>query len=41
MSQEATLSPALTSLSEDETIFRESVRQFADARVRPLVREMD
>jgi len=31
----------LTVLSEDETIFRDSVRAFADARVRPLVREMD
>ncbi|HEX5475931.1 MAG TPA: acyl-CoA dehydrogenase [Vicinamibacterales bacterium] len=31
----------LTVLSEDETIFRDSVRRFADAQVRPLVREMD
>jgi acyl-CoA dehydrogenase len=31
----------LTILSEDETIFRDSVRQFADEQVRPLVREMD
>jgi alkylation response protein AidB-like acyl-CoA dehydrogenase len=31
----------LTVLSEDERIFRESVREFADAHVRPLVREMD
>jgi alkylation response protein AidB-like acyl-CoA dehydrogenase len=31
----------LTVLAEDEVIFRDSVRQFADARVRPLVREMD
>jgi alkylation response protein AidB-like acyl-CoA dehydrogenase len=31
----------LTVLAEDETIFRESVREFADAQVRPLVREMD
>jgi len=31
----------LTVLAEDETIFRDSVRAFADARVRPLVREMD
>jgi len=34
-------SQPLTILSEDETIFRDSVRQFADAQVRPLVREMD
>jgi alkylation response protein AidB-like acyl-CoA dehydrogenase len=31
----------LTLLSEDEVIFRDSVREFADAQVRPLVREMD
>ena len=31
----------LTVLSEDETILRDSVRDFADAQVRPLVREMD
>lgn len=33
--------PALTMLSEDELLFRESVAAFADARIRPLVREMD
>ncbi len=31
----------LTVLAEDELIFRDSVREFAQARVRPLVREMD
>jgi alkylation response protein AidB-like acyl-CoA dehydrogenase len=31
----------LTVLAEDELIFRDSVREFAAARVRPLVREMD
>jgi alkylation response protein AidB-like acyl-CoA dehydrogenase len=31
----------LTLLAEDELIFRDSVRQFANAQVRPLVREMD
>ena len=31
----------LTLLSEDEAILRDSVREFADAQVRPLVREMD
>jgi alkylation response protein AidB-like acyl-CoA dehydrogenase len=31
----------LTMLTEDEAILRDSVRQFADAQVRPLVREMD
>ena len=28
-------------LAEDERIFRDSVREFAEAQVRPLVREMD
>jgi alkylation response protein AidB-like acyl-CoA dehydrogenase len=31
----------LTVLAEDELIFRDSVREFAEGRVRPLVREMD
>jgi len=31
----------LTVLAEDERIFRDSVREFAEAQVRPLVREMD
>jgi len=31
----------LTVLAEDELIFRDSVRAFAEARIRPLVREMD
>jgi alkylation response protein AidB-like acyl-CoA dehydrogenase len=31
----------LTVLSEDELILRDSVREFAQAQVRPLVREMD
>lgn len=33
--------PALTELSEDESLLRASVREFADAQVRPLVRDMD
>jgi alkylation response protein AidB-like acyl-CoA dehydrogenase len=33
--------PALTSLSEDERLFRDSVYAFADREVRPLVRQMD
>jgi alkylation response protein AidB-like acyl-CoA dehydrogenase len=38
-----TLEPgsALTVLAEDEVLFRDSVREFAHARIRPLVREMD
>jgi alkylation response protein AidB-like acyl-CoA dehydrogenase len=31
----------LTVLAEDEQIFRNSVLEFADERVRPLVRDMD
>ena len=31
----------LTSLTEDELLFRDNVRQFAEDQVRPLVREMD
>ena len=33
--------PALTSLAEDEVLLRDSVAEFAEAQVRPLVREMD
>ena len=32
---------ALTTLSEDETLFRDSVYEFANREIRPLVREMD
>ena len=32
---------ALTTLSEDEVLFRDSVYAFADREIRPLVREMD
>jgi len=37
----ATLPQPLTTLAEDEQIFRDSVREFAAAQIRPLVREMD
>jgi alkylation response protein AidB-like acyl-CoA dehydrogenase len=33
--------PPLTTLTEDERLFRDSVREFAEAQIRPLVREMD
>jgi alkylation response protein AidB-like acyl-CoA dehydrogenase len=33
--------PPLTSLSEDERLFKDSVFQFADREIRPLVRDMD
>ena len=37
------VSPAvpLTTLSEDETLFRDNVRRFAEEKIRPLVKEMD
>jgi alkylation response protein AidB-like acyl-CoA dehydrogenase len=31
----------LTTLTEDEILFRENVRQFAEDKIRPLVKEMD
>src|ERR1700694_4378383 len=35
-------SPApLTSFTEDEILFRDNIRQFAEEKVRPLVKEMD
>src|SRR5262249_61405914 len=37
---EAAVQP-LTALSEDERLFRDSVYEFADREIRPLVREMD
>ena len=33
--------PALTTLSEDERLFRDSVYEFANHEIRPLVRDMD
>src|SRR5438552_15925171 len=33
--------PALTVLAEDEQLFRESCRSFAEGRIKPLVRKMD
>jgi alkylation response protein AidB-like acyl-CoA dehydrogenase len=39
--QQIAATPALTRLAEDETLFRDSVYEFADKEVRPLVREMD
>jgi alkylation response protein AidB-like acyl-CoA dehydrogenase len=33
--------PALTTLSDDERLFRDSVYEFADREIRPRVREMD
>ncbi len=33
--------PPLPTLSEDEILFRDNIRQFADEKIRPLAREMD
>jgi alkylation response protein AidB-like acyl-CoA dehydrogenase len=41
MPQIADSSPPLTEFAEDERIFRETVRSFAEGQVQPLVREMD
>src|SRR5579859_3316314 len=38
--QAATPAP-LTTLTEDEILFRDNIRQFADEKIRPLVKEMD
>jgi alkylation response protein AidB-like acyl-CoA dehydrogenase len=37
----ATVPAPLTTLSEDEILFRDNIRQFADEKIRPHVREMD
>jgi alkylation response protein AidB-like acyl-CoA dehydrogenase len=36
-----TAAPALTSLSEEESMFRDAVRDFAESEVRPHVQDMD
>jgi alkylation response protein AidB-like acyl-CoA dehydrogenase len=41
MQQAETLPTALSQLSQDEALFRDSVYDFADREIRPLVREMD
>lgn len=41
MSDLLTVTPALTQLSEDEQLFRSSVREFAQQSIGPLVRVMD
>jgi butyryl-CoA dehydrogenase/short/branched chain acyl-CoA dehydrogenase len=40
-SLQATAATPLTTLKEDEVLFRNSVRQFAEEKVRPLAKEMD
>ncbi len=39
--QQPDVIPPLTALTEDERLLRDSVREFAEARIRPHVREMD
>ncbi len=41
MSTEAAAVPALTALSEEETMFRDAVREFADGEIAPRAHEMD
>jgi alkylation response protein AidB-like acyl-CoA dehydrogenase len=38
---QASVPAPLTTLSEDEILFRENIHQFADEKIRPLVKEMD
>src|SRR6202451_4866060 len=38
---QASVPAPLTTLTEDEILFRDNIRQFADERLRPLVKEMD
>src|SRR5437588_2567907 len=38
---QAALPTPLTTLTEDEILFRDNIHQFADEKVRPLVKEMD
>src|SRR5512138_713837 len=41
MQQTDSLPVALSQLSQDEALFRDSVHEFAEREIRPLVREMD
>ena len=41
MTTELTAAPALTVLSEDEAIFRDAVREFAEGEIRPRVQPME
>ncbi len=41
MALQLSQSMPLTTLSEDETLFRDNIRQFAEEKIRPLVKEMD
>ena len=41
MNQKSAVAPALTTLAEDEALFRDSVYEFAAKEIGPLAREMD
>jgi len=41
IAQRAEMRPPLVSLTEDEVLFRDNIRQFADESLRPHVKEMD
>ncbi len=41
MSSSENARPALTTFSEDEIAFRDAVRTFAEAEIKPLVTKMD
>lgn len=41
MKENVSVRPPVTSLTEDESLFRSTVREFAEDRLRPLVRQMD
>src|ERR1700692_1739685 len=41
MTLQSAVPTPLTTLTEDETLFRDNIRQFADERIRPHVKEMD
>jgi len=41
MALQLSQSMPLTTFSEDETLFRDNIRQFAEEKIRPLVKEMD
>src|SRR4030081_356368 len=38
---QAAIPTPLTTLTDDEILFRDNIRQFADEKIRPLVKEMD
>ena len=41
MSTDTTAPPALTMLTEEEVMFRDAVRDFAQGEIQPKVEEMD